>query len=266
MPAKFQAIVEATATLTCLRLSGVIDEDNELGTLSEKIGNGTVVINASEVERINSCGVRDWVNWLGRAEKSGARVVLTECSPPIVAQINLVNNFTGQGVVKSFYAPYFCPKCEIEKAFLIETRDMPMAPPFRAPSCRCDECDGPMDFDDMEASYFAFLANPKQRSDSQTDKLLGELTPTGTGEYPRVPTGLGASAKTSGALGSLPAIPSLPSIRLAPPIEDGTRVEHPLGKRAAVPAVWWQSRWVWLALAGAVALVIGVLTTVAALW
>ena len=51
------------------------------------------------------------------------RVVLSECSPAIVAQINLVNNFTGTGVVKSFYAPYFCPQCDREKVLLIETRD-----------------------------------------------------------------------------------------------------------------------------------------------
>ena len=31
--------------------------------------------------------------------------------------------------------------------------------PYKAPTCRCDECDGPMDFDDMPDSYFAFLSN-----------------------------------------------------------------------------------------------------------
>ena len=39
-----------------------------------------------------------------------------ECSPAIVAQINLVNNFTGSGVVKSFYVPYFCSECDEEKS------------------------------------------------------------------------------------------------------------------------------------------------------
>ncbi len=104
--------------------SGVIDEDNDLGSLADKLGQGTAVIDVSEIERINSCGVRDWVNWLGKAEKNGASFVLVECSPAIVAQINLVNNFTGQGVVKSFYAPYFCPNCDIEKALLVETTDV----------------------------------------------------------------------------------------------------------------------------------------------
>jgi anti-anti-sigma regulatory factor len=153
MNPKFQASVQSRDDVTYVKLSGVIDEDNELGTLADKLGTGTAVIDVSEIERINSCGVRDWVNWLGKAEKGGAKVVLVECSPAIVAQINLVNNFTGQGVVKSFYAPYFCPNCDLEKVLLVETRDLYSIQPFKAPSCRCDECDGPMDFDDMEECH-----------------------------------------------------------------------------------------------------------------
>ena len=124
MNPKFQASVHNREDVTYVKLSGVIDEDNELASLSDKIGSGTAVIDVSEIERINSCGVRDWVNWLGKVEKNGAKVVLVECSPAIVAQINLVNNFTGQGVVKSFYAPYFCPNCDLEKVLLVETRDV----------------------------------------------------------------------------------------------------------------------------------------------
>ena len=54
----------------------------------------------------------------------------------IVAQINLVSNFTGTGVVKSFYAPYFCPNCDREKVLLVETRDMAGKGPFKARSSR----------------------------------------------------------------------------------------------------------------------------------
>ncbi len=180
MNPKFQASVQSREDVTYVKLSGVIDEDNELGTLADKLGGGgTAVIDVSEIERINSCGVRDWVNWLGKAEKGGAKIVMVECSPAIVAQINLVNNFTGNGVVKSFYAPYFCPNCDLEKVLLVETRDMHGQTPFKSPSCRCDECDGPMDFDDMEESYFAFLGNAKKIvTDSRVDAVINEFTPT----------------------------------------------------------------------------------------
>src|ERR1700760_3023474 len=144
---------------------GVIDEDNELQELVEKIPHGTAVIDLGEIERINSCGVRDWVNWLSKLESNGTRSVLVECSPAIVAQINLVNNFTGSGVVKSFYVPYFCPECDEEKVLLVEATDMG-PPPHEPPTCRCDECDLVMDFDDMPDSYFAFLSNQRKLSDA----------------------------------------------------------------------------------------------------
>ncbi len=216
MNSKFQAAVTQRDDLTWVKLTGVIDEDNDLGSLAEKLGAGTAVIDVSEIERINSCGVRDWVNWLGKAEKNGASFVLIECSPAIVAQINLVNNFTGQGVVKSFYAPYFCPNCDIEKALLVETTDVNAVRPFQAPSCRCDECDGPMDFDDMEDSYFAFLANTKK---IVTDARFNALSQGGGGstDSPKIrsrgsasnPGGTGS--KPGGHVGSLPSVPSLPT-------------------------------------------------------
>jgi anti-anti-sigma regulatory factor len=216
MNQKFQAAINARDEMTYVKLVGVIDEDNELTDLTEKIPSGTAVINLGEIERINSCGVRDWVNWLGKIEKQGARVVLVECSPAIVAQINLVNNFTGGGVVKSFFAPYFCPNCDREKVLLVEASEL--GSPAKAPTCRCDECDGVMDFDDMEDSYFAFLTSAKKVADAakiqavvaemngadEKSKIRSRVGSTGTG-------GLGANLATSAS--SLPSVPSLPSLR-----------------------------------------------------
>ena len=118
MSQKFQASVHHRDDVSYVKLAGVIDEDNELTSLTDKIPAGTAVIDLGEIERINSCGVRDWVNWLTKLEGQATKAVLVECSPAIVAQINLVNNFTGSGVVKSFYVPYFCPDCDEEKVLL----------------------------------------------------------------------------------------------------------------------------------------------------
>jgi len=173
MSQKFQASVQHRGDVSYVKLGGVIDEDNELNELVDKIPRGTAVIDLGEIERINSCGVRDWVNWLSKLESNGTRSVLVECSPAIVAQINLVNNFTGSGVVKSFYVPYFCPECDEEKVLLVEASDMGTAP-HEPPTCRCDECDLVMDFDDMPDSYFAFLSN--QRKVAEPDKINGAMS------------------------------------------------------------------------------------------
>ena len=216
MSQKFQSSIQHRGDVSYVKLAGVIDEDNELGELVDKIPNGTAVIDLGEVERINSCGVRDWVNWLSKLETNGTRSVLVECSPAIVAQINLVNNFTGSGVVKSFYVPYFCPECDEEKVLLVETSDMG-PPPHEPPTCRCDECDLVMDFDDMPDSYFAFLSN--QRKVAEPDKINGAMKELARGSdaAPGTPKGKVKSRASQPGIGgpqsSKPSVPSLPSIQ-----------------------------------------------------
>jgi anti-anti-sigma regulatory factor len=212
MSHKFQSSVQHRGDVSFVKLGGVIDEDNELNDLAEKIPQGTAVIDLGEIERINSCGVRDWVNWLSKLEHNGTRSVLVECSPAIVAQINLVNNFTGSGVVKSFYVPYFCPECDEEKVLLVEATDMG-PPPHEPPTCRCDECDLVMDFDDMPDSYFAFLSN--QRKLAEPDKINGAMRDLGHGAAQESAKNKVRSRASQPNLssGSKPSVPSLPSIQ-----------------------------------------------------
>lgn len=216
MSQKFQAAVQHRGDVSFVKLGGVIDEDNELSDLVEKIPTGTAVIDLGEIERINSCGVRDWVNWLSKLEHNGTRSVLVECSPAIVAQINLVNNFTGNGVVKSFYVPYFCPECDEEKVLLVEASDMG-PPPHEPPTCRCDECDLVMDFDDMPDSYFAFLSN--HRKVAESDRINGAMRELGRGSDADAGKGKVRSRasqpnlSTGSKPGTKPSVPSLPSIQ-----------------------------------------------------
>jgi anti-anti-sigma regulatory factor len=227
MTQKFQAAVQHRGDVSYVKLGGVIDEDNDLGGLIERIPAGTAVIDLGEIERINSCGVRDWVNWLAKLEGNGARSVLVECSPAIVAQINLVNNFTGSGVVKSFYVPYFCPECDEEKVLLVEAGDMG-PPPHEPPTCRCDECDLVMDFDDMPDSYFAFLSNQRKLAsiEPQADKINGAVRDLGGGKG-KVKSR--ASAPMLSPPGGQPSVPSLPSIQRA------STTSPPVGTHASGP-------------------------------
>jgi anti-anti-sigma regulatory factor len=230
MSHKFQAAVQHRGDVSYVKLGGVIDEDNELGDLVDKIPTGTAVIDLGEIERINSCGVRDWVNWLSKLEYNGTRSVLVECSPAIVAQINLVNNFTGNGVVKSFYVPYFCPECDEEKVLLVEASDMG-PPPHEPPTCRCDECDLVMDFDDMPDSYFAFLSN--QRKLAEPDKINGAMRDLGRGmEADHSRSGSKVRSRASQpnlSSGSKPSVPSLPSIQRTSSPVPAPVAAHPSG-------------------------------------
>jgi anti-anti-sigma regulatory factor len=154
---KLRAVVEQQDEETSLvKLTGFLDEENKLKRLVEKIPAGTAIIDLAGVERINSLGIRDWVNWMAALEQKGTRPVLVSCSPAIVAQINLVKNFTGHGAVKSFQVPYHCRECDEDKVIVVETSEMssPTAPP---PAVRCGSCERDMDVDEMPESYFAFL-------------------------------------------------------------------------------------------------------------
>src|SRR3569623_2051369 len=212
MSQKFHHSVQHRGDVSYVKLGGVIDEDNELGELVDKIPNGTAVIDLGEIERINSCGVRDWVNWLSQLENNGTRSVLVECSPAIVAQINLVNNFTGSGVVKSFYVPYFCPESDEEKVLLVEASDMGPQP-HEPSTCRCDECDLVMDFDDMPDSYFAFLAKQKKLAEpEQINGAMQEMA-RGSDQGKGKVKSRASQPNLGGPASSAPSVPSLPSIQ-----------------------------------------------------
>ncbi len=162
MSPKFQSKVESVEGVATAYLAGVLDEDNELHLITGRIGPGQLIVNLEGVERINAAGVREWLDWISTVERRGVTLLLDRCAPAIVAQLNLVNNFTGQGRVRSFYAPYFCPRCDRQDRRLIAANDVVDAQPIRAPEHICDRCQQAMDFDDVEATYFSFLHAPRK--------------------------------------------------------------------------------------------------------
>jgi hypothetical protein len=167
--------ISETDEISSVDVSGVLDEDNGLAEATEKITRPIVAINTADIERINSCGVRDWVTWLGVMEKAGKSVFLVRCPPVIISQVNLVKNFVGAGTIVNFYCPYFCSKCDGDNLLLVEVEEAMKALPFKAPACRCAKCDFPMEFDEIESSYFAFLEQMKKKPVDATlaEKILG---------------------------------------------------------------------------------------------
>lgn len=171
-----------------VKLSGVIDEDNTLARTTKKLTGRTLVLDLAEVKRINSCGVRDWVNWLSDLHAKGKTVILTRCSPCIVTQLNLVNNFVGRAMVRSFFAPYYCAHCDLEVLCLLQVEDFagqaqPRAPrpgDPRTPNVECPrrtpQCD--LEFDDIEEAYFAFLPRGSgQVVDAELAAHIEKLSP-----------------------------------------------------------------------------------------
>ena len=124
--------------------------------------------------------------------------------------MNLVHNFSASGIVKSFYAPYFCPRCNKERLLRLETKDLVHQTPITsAPTCRCDDCDGPMDFDDMEESYFAFLNNLKKvMGDPATEEILQTVAAASEGGAKQKTRGSSTGMTPATGPGNTPATPS----------------------------------------------------------
>ncbi len=176
MHRKFEAEVQQLDEESYVRLAGVIDEDNDLSSLGGHVRGHTVIVDLAGITEINNCGVRDWVRWL-EGVQSKAQVVLVECSPALVAKLNLVSNFAGEAYLRSVYLPYFCQPCNAEKALLVTMDELPREGPVKAPVCRCDGCDGVMAFDDLEESYFAFVETAKRDIPDDLMQLLDTIAP-----------------------------------------------------------------------------------------
>ena len=160
MESKFIPTLQAGNGYTYLKLKGVLDEDNLLANLLSQIQGRLLLIDMAEIERINSCGVRDWVNWLNQIQALGVAVILLRCSPVVVSQANMVANFASDAFIHSFYAPYVHPDTGDEQSVLLFTEDIRQNQPIRAPKIFNDNGEE-LEFDEFEESYFAFINDPR---------------------------------------------------------------------------------------------------------
>lgn len=119
-------------------------------------------LNLAGVRSINSMGIRDWFNFLNSMCQRSS-VTLEDCSVVFVDQANIVPQILSKAKVTSFYAPYFCPQCNLElNCKLSVTTHKKRLSERRAPQL-IHSCGAELQFDALEESYFA-----------QVDRLLGE--------------------------------------------------------------------------------------------
>jgi anti-anti-sigma regulatory factor len=142
---------------TTVEFVGEIDENADFAELRRKLS-GQVVFQLAEVRRINSAGVREWVNFV-RDLPSVSDLTFSHCSPAIVAHLNMIYNFRGQAAIRSFYAPYVCDRCNREDEKLLDVKaQFPSGSADELPQVACEACGEPMEFDDLPERYLSFLA------------------------------------------------------------------------------------------------------------
>ncbi len=140
---------------TTVEFTGEIDENADFGELRRRL-KGPVVFHLAEVRRINSCGVREWVNFV-RDLPGVTELTFTHCSPAIVTQLNMIYNFRGAAKVRSFYAPYVCDACGHEDEKLLDVQNQFPGGPGKVPDYACEQCGAAMEFDDLPERDLSFL-------------------------------------------------------------------------------------------------------------
>jgi hypothetical protein len=150
-------IDEDAGTIT-VTFFGDIDENADLSALRASL-HGKVVFHMENIHRINSCGVREWVNFI-RDLPRVSELTFIRCSPVTVTQLNMIYNFRGPAKIESIYAPYICENCDSEKEELIDLNEQfPDRVIGDLPVFVCSQCGEPMEFDDIPDRYLSFLVD-----------------------------------------------------------------------------------------------------------
>jgi anti-anti-sigma regulatory factor len=147
-------------SITCLRFQGTIDEAFDGKRLAASIKCSTLILDMGAVKKISSFGIREWTDFIKTVERQVQQLVAIECTPKVVDQINMVSQFLGtKGQVFSFYAPYRCDYCDIDRRVLFQIdRDHAAIRGLRPPEQLCETCSRPEYFDEEPASFFSYVA------------------------------------------------------------------------------------------------------------
>lgn len=145
--------------VTCLRLSGAIDEQFDGPGLSQTIEARWLILDLGGVDRISSFGIRQWIDFIAATAARVAGIYFVECSPKMMDQFNMVANFGGSGHIVSFYAPYRCDACDHDRRRLFRTdEETPLWRAGQAPAFACPTCGSQEYFDEDPATYFACVS------------------------------------------------------------------------------------------------------------
>ena len=157
-PMKLSIDKFADGVIVCLRFSGTIDESFEGKKLAATVKAQTLILDLADVKKISSFGIREWVDFVNAVGKLTDQIILLECAPKVVDQLNMVANFAGTGKVFSFYAPYRCDYCDTDSRVLLQVdRDWDAIKGMKMPERPCPSCGEAQYFDEDPTTFFSYI-------------------------------------------------------------------------------------------------------------
>lgn len=162
--AKIRLELEIVGKTATFRPIGTVDEDINFSvvlTSLEQLGpdNYEFRFDLGRIDRINSCGVREWLLLMERLPAT-TRYTFANVNELMIEQANMISGILGRKgtPVTTFQAPYRCDHCKTDVPVMLEPKhikvedDSPVAPPVNCPTCA-----KPLTFDWLEDEYFAFI-------------------------------------------------------------------------------------------------------------
>lgn len=142
---------------TTITLVGQIDENSDYSSVAFT-GVKEAVFQFEGVSLINSTGLQRWVKFM-EAIPASIAVSFEKCPVRVINQINMFPGFlAGRSVsINSFFAPYYCEKCDRSSHILLDAKTHFAKPAPGAPLTRCEKCGGDMEFDGIEKKFFLFM-------------------------------------------------------------------------------------------------------------
>lgn len=140
-------VTEGPAELL-VTLSGTVTETSRFD-LPDPRGR-RVIIDARGIERMNSLGVRNWVDFIEQLETRSPDIVIRRLPPVMVWQAGMISTFVGRSRIESFLSPWICPRCETTLEQLHGYFDeVPL-------SISCPSCRSAMELDWDRDAYLSF--------------------------------------------------------------------------------------------------------------
>lgn len=149
--------IEGEAPNTTVVFEGEINETFLYDKLADALSDrgGALTFDLAAIRRLNSVGVRQWVNFmrtLAEVDEIGD-ITFSRCSIAVISQVNMIHDFLGRAKIISFYAPYAHSESGEEEERLLEVKDI--TDPLDPPTFKDDE--GEWEFDEMPERYFEFM-------------------------------------------------------------------------------------------------------------
>ena len=162
-----------------LALAGTFDENNGLDSYRLPDNCTWCVVDMAAIDRWNSTGVGDWLRWLQSHNKLGVMFVLVDVSVTTVSQLNMTARFQNMASVYSICLPYFCDACNLEQSTVMMVSELSGKERRIAPTLTCSSCGKDLVFDDIEETFFQFVATQRSPLDEDTIALRLHLARQG---------------------------------------------------------------------------------------